>query len=294
MRRAAFALLLLSACNLKQIAMRSLADAIAEPGDVYSRDDDPELVRESIPVMLKLMEQLESGLPKHKPIHLALARSFTSYAAGFLEEDADRLHEIDVERARPLYARARRLSWRAYNYGLAGLDLAAPGFRAAFEGNSREERERVLKLITKDDAALLYWTGAALGTAIACAKDDMKLVGMVPLVEKLMKRGLEVDEAYDEGAFHEFFVTYDSKNAKSAKEHLDRALALDQRKKLGPLVSYAEGALVEQQNKAEFKKTLDGVLAFNVDDDPPHRLVNILAQRRAKWLLSRIGDLFAD
>src|SRR5581483_1972443 len=288
MRRLAFAILLLSACNLKQTAMRSLADAIAEPGDVYARDDDPELVRESIPVMLKLMEQLESGLPKHKPIHLALARSFTSYAAGFLEEDADRLHESDVERARPLYTRARKLSLRAYRYGLQGLDLAAPGFRAAFDGNSREERDRVLKLITKDDVALLYWTAAGLGTAIACAKDDMKLVGMVPLVETLMKRGLELDESYDEGAFHEFFVTYDSKNAKSAKQHLDRALELDHHKKLGPLVSYAEGALVEQQKKADFKKTLDEVMAFDVESDAHNRLVNIIAQRRAKWLLSRI------
>src|SRR4029077_8757236 len=114
-------------------------------------------------------------------------------------------------------ARARKLSVRAYRYGLKGLDLVAPGFRTAFEGSSREEYDRVLKRVGKDDVALLYWTAAALGTAIACAKDDMKLVGMVPLVEKLMKRGLELDETFDEGSFHEFFVTYDAKNAASAK-----------------------------------------------------------------------------
>ena len=36
------------------------------------------------------------------------------------------------------------------------------------------------------------------------------------------------------------------------------------------------------------------VLKFDVDSDPDHRLVNILAQRRAQWLKSRIADLFAE
>jgi len=36
------------------------------------------------------------------------------------------------------------------------------------------------------------------------------------------------------------------------------------------------------------------VLAADVDADPPHRLANVIAQRRARWLLSRTAELFAD
>jgi predicted anti-sigma-YlaC factor YlaD len=306
MRRALFAgVLLLSGlntgCSLKTIAMRSLADTVAEPGGVYSRDEDPELVRDALPVMLKIMEQLADGLPDHKGIHLALARSFTSYGVAFLEEDGDRAQEKDVERGRVLYLRGKKMCLRAYQYGVKGLDLSAPGFARAFAGSSRQERERVLKLVKKEDVALLYWTGAALGSAIYMGKDDMKLVGDLPMVEMLMRRALELDEAWDEGSIHEFFVTYDGSRsaaqgggAKRAREHLDRALALGKNKKLSPLVSYAEAVTIDAQDKKEFTRLLQKVAEFDVDSDPDHRLVNIIAQRRAKWLLSRISDLFAE
>jgi hypothetical protein len=74
----AFTAMLLSGCSLKTIAMRSLADTIAEPGGVYQSDEDPQLVENALPVMLKIMEQLAVGLPQHPGIRLALARSFTS------------------------------------------------------------------------------------------------------------------------------------------------------------------------------------------------------------------------
>jgi predicted anti-sigma-YlaC factor YlaD len=248
--------------------------------------------------MLKIMEQLASGLPTHKGIREALARGFTSYSVAFIQEEGDRLNETAVDKARQVYARSRKLSLRAYKYGLQGLELAVPGFTQAFTGTSREERARVLAQVKKEDVALLYWTGAALGSAISVSKDDMKLVGELPLVEALMTRGLELDEGFDEGAFHEFFITWamqpNGGGAKAAKQHLDRALALSHNKKLGAYVTYAEGVDVDQQNKKEFTALLGQVLAFDVDSDPPHRLVNVLAQQRAKWLLSRTSDLFAD
>jgi predicted anti-sigma-YlaC factor YlaD len=143
----------------------------------------------------------------------------------------------------------------------------------------------------------LYWLAAAWGSAISNAKDDMKLVGELPIVAALMKRALQLDESFEEGAIHEFFITYDAaqgEGKKAAKEHFERVLTLSHNKKLSPLVSYAEAVCVEAQDKKEFVRLLDRVLAFDVDSDPDHRLVNILAQRRARWLKSRIAELFAN
>lgn len=271
--------------------MRSLANTVAEPGDTYARDDDPELVRDALPVMLKIMEQLGDGLPDHKGIHLALARTFTSFGAAFVQEDAERTHEQNVERARPLFTRARKLFRRAWGYGIHGLDLAVPGLGEAFRNGSKEDRIRLLAMVKKEDVGLLYWNGAALGSMISVSKDDMKLVGEVPKVEQLMNRALELDESFDHGAIHEFFITY---APKKAKEHLDRALQLSQNKKVGPLVAYAEAVTVDAQNKKEFTRLLEKTLAFDVDSAPEYRLVNVLAQRRARWLLSRTSDLFAE
>ena len=60
----------------------------------------------------------------------------------------------------------------------------------------------------------------------------------------------------------------------------------------GPLVALAEAVSVKNQNAAEFKEALHRALAINPDAKPEWRLVNLVMQRRARWLLSRIDELF--
>ena len=48
------------------------------------------------------------------------------------------------------------------------------------------------------------------------------------------------------------------------------------------------------QNAAEFREMMEKALAVDPDDDPDNRLVNLIAQRRAAWLLDRIDDLILD
>ncbi|HZS42095.1 MAG TPA: TRAP transporter TatT component family protein [Polyangia bacterium] len=296
MRWLAIVALLSQAGCLKKIALTAVANTIAEPGSGFSRDDDPELVRDALPVLMKTMEQLHEALPQHRALLLAMVRAFTSYGVAFIEEQADRLQESNVEAARVLYARCRRMFLRARGYGLDGLELQQPGFRAAWErAQTPDDRSRALARMTREDVPLLYWTGAAWGSAVGAAKDDMKLVGELPKVEALERRALELDESYEEGAIHEFFITYGgAQHPDEAKQHLERALALSHHKKLAPLVSYAESVAVTRQDKKEFKRLLEEAAAFDVDSDPDHRLANIIAQRRARWLLSRTDELFAE
>ena len=62
---------------------------------------------------------------------------------------------------------------------------------------------------------------------------------------------------------------------------------------MSPLVSYAESVLVAEQKKKEFEQVLNEALAIDVEKTAPEqRLANVLAQRRAKWLLSKIDELF--
>ncbi len=289
------ALALASGCSLKTIALTKVADAMTGSGNVYARDDDPELVRDAVPVILKTMEQLHDALPKHRALAAGLTRTATAYGAVFLTEDADRMQERDVAKARPMYLRARRMFLRARGYGLDGLDEAAPGLRAALEKGTPDARKQLLAKVKKEDVGLLYWTGAAWGSAISVSKNDMKLVGQLPQVEELMKRALELDESFEEGSIHEFFVLDEAgKDLESAKKHFARARVLSGNKKLGLLVSYAETLCVQTQDRKTFDKLLKEVTDFDVDSDLDHRLVNTLAQRRAHWLSERASDLFAE
>ena len=296
-RRLTLGCLLLCAGCLKHIALTSVADSLSASGNGYARDDDPELVRDSLPVVIKLMEQLHEALPKHQALAVALTRTTTSYGAAFIAPEADRLEEKDVEAARPLRRRAKKMFLRARGYGFDALELSVPGIRAALVGNDRERRAALIEKTQKRDVPALYWTAAAWGSAIANAKDDLELVGQLPQVAALMQRALDLDESWDEGSIHEFFITYDASQGagkEAARKHFLRALALSHNKKLSPYVSYAEAVSVDAQDKKQFVELLGKVLAFDVDSDPDHRLVNILAQRRARWLMSRIADLFAE
>jgi len=289
--------LFLTGC--KTLATSAVADAVSGSGETYARDDDPELVKAAVPFGLKTMEGLLDTVPTHEGLLRSLASGFTQYGYAFVLLDADRAemegHGAEAKAGR---ARARRLFLRARDYGLRALEQRYSGLAEKLK--SAKDLDAALAGVEKRDVALLYWTAAAWALAISTAKGDMELVSELPAPVAMMRRGLLLDEGFDHGAFHEFFVTWDGSRSeaegggpKRAKEHLDRALALSDGKKLGPLVSYAETVLVQAQDRAEFQRTLERVLAADPDADPRFRLANVLAQRRARVLLDHADDLFA-
>ena len=115
-----------------------------------------------------------------------------------------------------------------------------------------------------------------------------------------MRRALALDEAWGHGSIHDFFISYEGGRAsiggslKKAREHFERARELSQGTRVAPLVNYAETVCVSTQNKKEFQSLLEEVLVFDVNKAPEMRVANLVAQRRAKWLLSRIAELFVD
>lgn len=304
MTRAASILLLAtftSGCSIKTFALRSVADAMSSTGTVYSRDNDPELVRAAIPFALKTMESLADALPKHVGIRVALARTCTSLSVGFYKDDAERMEDHDVKASLPLLLRSKLLSLRARDYALQGIDLRVPGGKKALLTGDEAAQKAVLDKLDKGDVELLYWLGASWGAAISTGKDDMELVGQLSRVGHVMERALALDESWDEGSLHEFFILFDMGRGtdqgggpKKAEMHYKRALELDHGTRLSPKVSYAEAVLVEAQNKTAFKQLLDEVVAADVNEHLDDRLANILAQRRAAWLLSHTDELFAE
>lgn len=275
------------------------AGAVARSGDTYASDGDPELVRDAAPFGLKTMEGLLAEKPRHEELLTALASGFTSYAYAFVQTDADLADlEGNLEAARAGRERARSLYLRARDYGLRGLDARCGGTASRLRAGGADARA-ALERSRKEDVPLLYWTASAWALAIAGSKNDMGLVAELPIPVAMMERALALDEAWGEGAIHEFFIAYDATRsaaegggADRARAHLERALALSMNKKLGPRVSWAEGVLVQRQDRDEFTRVLEEVLRADPGEVPRHRLANILAQRRARALLAHADDLF--
>jgi predicted anti-sigma-YlaC factor YlaD len=282
-------LLLSGACT--RILTQAAAQTLSAEGSLFSSEDDPELVRQALPFALKTLEGLLAKAPGDPKLLLAATSGFTQYAYAFVQQDAEFLAAKDPAASREGLARARRLYLRARDYGLRGLEAQHPGFKAALANDPAA----AVGMANRNDLPLLYWTAAAWGAWVAQSKDNMKAVGQLPRMEALMGRALALEEGWASGAIHEFYVTYNGPQGDlggTAKAHFDRALALSDGKKLGPLVTYAESVCVAAQDRKTFNQLLDRVLAFDPDSAPAHRLANLLAQRRARWLQARTEDLF--
>ena len=281
-------------CSAKRVAVGAVADALGGAGGgSFASDDDPELVRDAIPFGLKLYETLLESTPEHRGLLVATARGFASYAY-LLQDDASRLEASDREGARALRERASRLYLRGRDYALHGLEVAHPGFRAALD----TDLAAALARTDRDDVALLYWAAAGQAGALSAAKGDAELIADLPRAGAAMQRVLDLDESYQAGTAHEFFVSYEASrpggSVARAREHFARADALAHGERASLYLSLAESVSVQEQNLAEFRSLLDKTLAVDLERAPQSRLVNVLAQRRAQWLRAHIADLFLD
>lgn len=284
-----------SGCSIRKYALNKLGDALAQSGTTFATDDDPELVRDAAPFSLKLMESLLSEIPSHQGLLLAACSGFTQYSFAFVQQEADELESQDFAAAEALRRRAARLYLRARNYGLRGLEARYP----EFERQLRADPRASVRKMKKDSVPLLYWTAASWASAISLSKDNPALVAELPIIDALIDRALELDEAFNHGAIHSFLIAYEmSRPSKPgdpvsrARSHFDRAMQLSQSRQAAPLVTLAESVTIQQQAVSEFERLLNEALAMDADAAPEFRLVNLIMQRRARWLLSCKDDLF--
>ncbi len=281
-------------CSLKAIALNSVGDALSGTGTVFTSDNDPDLVKEALPFALKMYESVLDGVPEHKGLVLSTAKAFTMYAYAFLQMEADTIDKQDYEKAKFLRARAFKLYIRGRDYALKGLELNHPGFNELL----RKDLKAALALTNKEDVPLLYWAGSSWVAALTTDKGNFQMVTESPIGAALVGRVLELDEAFDEGSAHDFFISWEGGRSESmggsekrAREHFSKAIEINKGKKVSTYLSLAAIAQGKQDIK-EFKELVGKALAINTDEYPESRLANIIFQRRAKFMLDNINDFF--
>ena len=287
-------LVLLGGCSLKSRAVDTLADVLGEGEAVYLSDEDPELIAAALPFNMKTMETLLETNPNHRGLLLTATKSFILYTYAFVEPVARELEYTEFDEAEAVRLRAARLYRRAYRYGIRGLEVEHPGIGERLSASPDE----VAQGLTLEDVPLTVWTAAALGVAIGVAIDDPESTADIAVVGALLERALSLDEDFESGTIHEFLFSYEAGrlggDMEKARMHYDRALALGPSKKPSIWLSWAESVSVAQQNRSEFLELVEKVLEFDVSAYPENRLLNILAQRRARWLQDTVDELFLE
>ncbi len=283
-------------CSIRGLAINALAKSLAGSGDVYASDEDPELVRDALPFALKTMETLLAEKPDHPGLLLSACKGFTQYAYAFIETDGEALEDDDYEAALAAYDRALDMYLRGRDYCLRALELRSPGARRRLE----VEPQAALAGLGREDVPLLFWTGAAWGSAVSLGKDRPEITVDLGAVRALVRRALELDEGFERGSVHDVMMVLESLppamggSLERARRHFDRAVELSGGRRASLFVSWAEGVSVAEQDRAEFDRLLATALAIDADAEPSNRLANIIAQRRAVRLRERADRLFLD
>jgi hypothetical protein len=102
----------------------------------------------------------------------------------------------------------------------------------------------------------------------------------------LLTRALTLDEAWSDG------TTLLGGSTARARGHFDRAVALTGGQSAFAYVTLATSVAAPARDRADYEKVLKQALAVDVSKRPAVRLANLIAQRRAKFLLANADRMF--
>jgi predicted anti-sigma-YlaC factor YlaD len=190
-------------------------------------------------------------------------------------------------------AEARKYYLRGAEILAAGLEKKYPGWKDAYSS--------YLARLTKADVPLVYWYAAGTLSAYALNPFDLDLGMRLPELTAAMERAYELDPDFNGGALDDFYVLFYASvpegmggDMSRVDIHYQRALEKTQGRLAGPYVSYAQAVCIPAQDVETFIRCLESALAVDIKKDRANRLVNLISQRKARYLLNQAPDFFAE
>jgi len=277
-----------------------VANALTGEGSsaVFTGDSDPELVGDALPFAIKMYEALLDSTPKHQGLMRVTGSLFVMYANAFVQGPAETLpqtewqaREESLKRAKKLYLRGNTILYRALNEKYRGFNEAA----------AKEETLQVfLKKFKKEDAGLLYWAVAGGLAAFSLDIFDFDLAARIPEWKLMIQRAYELDPNFGGASLDEFLILFYGSlpellggDKERAKHHFQLALEKTGGKSAGAYISYAQSICVPARDYDTFKDCLEKALLIDPDADPSTRLVTIISQRKARWMLDNAWTYFS-
>jgi predicted anti-sigma-YlaC factor YlaD len=277
-----------------------VANALTGTGSssVFTGDSDPKLVGDALPFAIKVYEALLDSTPKHQGLMLVTGSLFVMYANAYVQGPAEMLpqkeweaREDGLKRAKQLYLRGETILYRALNEKYRGFTAAAA---------QEETLKTFLKKCKKEDAGLLYWAVAGGMAAFSLDIFDFDLAARIPEWKLMIERAYELDPNYGGASLDEFLVIFYGSlpelmggDKERAKMHYQRALEKTGGNSAGAYVSYAQSICVPARDYDTFKDCLEKALAIDPDANVSTRLVTIISQRKARWLLDNAWNYFS-
>ena len=267
---ALFSAVLLSSCT------SIISGTIINPAvHNLQKQSDIELVCEGAASYLLMIDSLIESNPENRAILLNGAQAYSGTTAALASCGAPS-------------ARIAALSSKARLYGKRLLSQFLP----IADSSAGDSLERALSTLDARDARYLFWGAFGWLSWVQQQQGSPASLAELVVIEKIMKRLLELDETIENGSPHLFFgALYGAKPAMiggdpdRSRKHFERALEISDRSYLLVQTTFAETYCRMVFDQVLHDALLQEVLDFNLDQEPSQRLVNQIAKRRARQLL---------
>lgn len=252
----------------------SLSAAILNQGD-------PELVKDSLPAYLLLLDSLSAD-PDAGPATLgAAAQLYAVYAIVFVDDPG----------------RAAMLAERARAYGTRAA-CAASRHACELDGLSFQDYTARLDLVKPGQSAALFSYAVSSLAYVRTHSEDWQAIAQLPRIEAVLARLLVIGDASDAGAVNSYLGILNTLRPPAlggqpevGRSYFEKAVELTGGRDLSVLVEYARGYARLVYDRELHDSLLNRVLVSDPRADG-YTLLNTLAQRQAKELLASASDYF--
>ncbi len=300
-----------------------ISDIMAGDGssELFTGDNDPELVKDALPFILKMYEMLLGENPDDPELLLATGKTFIMYSNVFIQTPASMLPDEEYIEQHTMLLRSKKMYRRGTKYILKALDLKHPGFISNLDSGNIDLS---LDELENEDIPFLYWVASGIMGEFSADPFDFSLGPNIYIPVALLYRALELNESYDNGAIHDLLILinsslpealmfkssegHESKMALFAKKyynslniyngfekaryHFNRSIEISGGINASPYISLASTVSVNEQNYEEFEFLLNHALAIDPEEYPEMRLAGIIYNDKAQWLLDHKEDYF--
>ena len=227
--------------------------------------------------------------------------SLTTYAFGFLIEEADRLMLKNYSKAKKIESEAHQYFVEAVLCGDSAISYKHKDYFNWLTSN-QEINSNILRKAnySNKDLELFYWTAAAYGGAVSSSGGDPKWIIKLPRIGKLLNTIVDMDSSWNNGAALVALISYTMNNpfissseADSISKNLfDQAVIASEGKDMGPYLAFSESVSKIRQRKDEFVLLLNKALNIKINSSKEFKLTNTISKNRAEWLLDNIDEFF--
>lgn len=291
-------------CSPRKLMVRQFVQMVESGLPAIEQEQDLQLLAQSMPAHIKLLETLLANDPKNIDLMLLLSRLYGGYAFAVLETEweAQRFGLPSVVALGIVSDQLEAAVIRNYRKG-ADYALRAMEARHANAGERLarvKSSEAFIGDLRRADAPALFWYGFNLGGYIQHRLDSVGAMARAHLVEKTMQRVVDLDETYYYGSAHLVLMAYYASrpaamggNSKKARAHMEKHFVIAPDSMMMRSLYWARYALVRQQDRNEFVQRLSQV-ADEAKASQGLDMLGSVAAVRAKIYLQAQDNFFDE